>query len=502
MDFNIKIGQPENQRTDCLIIPIFEPGKLPETAAKVDKVSHGSITRVVKMGDIAGKIGQTLLLHNLPGINSPRVLLIGCGPEADFNEKIFREVTQKAINTVINTGAREAACYLTEINVPERDIAWKIQQTIIIFGACEYKFDTYKSKPDKNSSCKKLTLIINSRRDNDKAERAINAGLAINAGIKTIKDLANTPPNICNPAFLAKAALKLAKAHKSVSVAVLERKDMETLKMGALLSVAQGSNNPPKLITLEYRGANKSQAPVALVGKGITFDTGGNSIKTGPGMIGMKFDMCGAATVLGAIQFAAEFELPINLVGVIAAAENMPGASASRPDDIVTSMAGITIEILNTDAEGRLILCDALAYCERFKPDVVIDIATLTGSCVVALGNHHSGLFSNYQPLANDLLAAGLYSGDKCWQMPITDEYQRQLDSNLADIANIGGPEAGSITAACFLSRFTEKYHWAHLDVAGTACRFTGKERGATGQPLPLIAEYLISRYNPSQIRK
>jgi leucyl aminopeptidase len=495
MDFNIKTAQSDKQRTDCLILPVFEAGKLPESTLKVDKLSQGQISAVIKLGDIEGKLGQALLLHKPAGLNCERILLIGCGKESEFGDKSFREVIQKIPATLNSTGTRDAICYLTELTVHGHDTAWKVQQTVVLILSAMYKFNEYKSAAESKPTARQLTkisLVIHNRRDQEKAEAACKTGLAISEGMKLIKDLANTPANVCTPEYLAKAALKLAKSYKTVSAAVLERKDMQALKMGALLSVGQGSINPPKLITLEYRGAAKSQAPIVLVGKGITFDTGGNSLKQPTGMIGMKFDMCGAATVLGAIKFAAELKLPLNLIGVLAAAENMPGSSASRPDDIVTTMSGITVEILNTDAEGRLVLCDALTYCERYKPAVVIDIATLTGACVVALGNHHSGLFTNHQPLADDLLAAGLTSGDKCWQMPLTDEYQRALDSNFADLANVGGPEGGSIVAASFLSRFTKKFHWAHLDVAGTACRFTGKDKGATGQPLPLLAEYLL----------
>jgi leucyl aminopeptidase len=497
MDFNIKTGQPEKQRADCLILPVFESGKLQESTAKLDNNSDGYIKNLIKMGDIDGKVGQTLLLHNLPNVACDRVLLVGCGKESEFSDKVFREIIQRSIFALSSTGVREAICYLTELVVPERDTAWKVQQAVVITMNCKYKFEQFKSATDKNKTprreLKKLSFMIANRRDQVKAEQAIKIGLAIANGMQLIKDLANTPANICTPEYIAKAALKLAKSYKAISCAVLEKKDIQALKMGAFLSVTQGSPNPPKLISLEYRGGAKTLEPIVLVGKGITFDTGGNSIKPALNMIGMKYDMCGAATVLGALQFAADLELPINIVGVLAVAENMPGGTASRPDDIVTTMSGITVEILNTDAEGRLVLCDALTYCERFKPAVVIDMATLTGACVVALGNYHSGLFSNDQALANELLAAGLLSGDKCWQMPLTDEYQRGLDSNFADIANVGnGSDGGSIVAACFLSRFTKKYRWAHLDVAGTACRFTGKDKGATGQPLPLIAEYLL----------
>lgn len=495
MDFSIKTGQPEKQRTNCLVLAIYESGKLPETTAAIDRLTDGIISKNIKLGDIHGKVAETLMLHNVPNIAAERVLLVGCGKAAEFTPQQYRDVIQRMATELSYYNIRDAICCVPELTVPEHDITWKIQQAVVVLTTALYKFDEYKSKAEKpktKNELNKVAWVVNNRRDIAKAELGIQIGEAIQTGMKLTRDLANTPPNICTPSFLAKAAQKLAKEHKSVSVAVLERKDMETLKMGALLSVAQGSAQPPKLITLEYRGAAKSQQPIVLVGKGITFDTGGNSLKAPANMIGMKYDMSGGATVLGAIAFAAQLGLALNLVGVIAAAENMPGGQASRPDDIVTTMSGITVEILNTDAEGRLVLCDALTYCERYNPKVVIDMATLTGACVVALGNHHSALFTNHQPLADDLLASGIVSGDKCWQMPLTDEYQKQLDSNFADLANVGGPDAGCITAACFLSRFTKKYHWAHLDIAGTACKFTGKDRGATGQPIPLLAEYLI----------
>lgn len=496
MDFNIKIGQPEKQRSDCLVLPVFEPGKLPELSLRLEKNTTNFLNSILNMGDIEGKVGQTLLLLNPPGLNTDRVLLIGCGKESELNDTTFRDISTRMINALNSTGAKEAACYLNDLNVENRNTSWKIQQAVVAIMSSLYKFEQYKStsgpKAKNKRELKKLTFILGNKRELDKAELALKTGVTLSNAMNMVKDLANTPPNVCHPEYLAKFAVKLAKQSKHVSSAILDHKDLQSLKMGAILAVGQGSAQPPKLITLEYRGANKNQEPIVLVGKGITFDSGGNSLKPAANMIGMKFDMCGAATVLGAIKFASDMALPLNIVGVIAAAENMPGGTASRPDDIITTMAGITVEILNTDAEGRLVLSDALTYCERFKPKVVIDMATLTGACVVALGNFHSGLYTNYQPLADELLEAGRVTGDKCWQMPLTDDYQKLIDSNVADIANVGGPDAGSVTAACFLSRFTKKYHWAHLDIAGTACKFTGKDRGATGQPLPLIAEYLV----------
>ena len=305
------------------------------------------------------------------------------------------------------------------------------------------------------------------------------------------RTLGNLPGNICTPSYLADQARKLGKAHKKLKVSVLGEAAMEKLGMGSLLSVSRGSREPARLISLEYSGGRKGDRPVALVGKGVTFDSGGISIKPSPAMDEMKFDMCGAASVLGTLQACAEMDLPINVVGVIPTTENLPDGNASKPGDIVTSMSGQTIEVLNTDAEGRLILCDALTWCGKFKPDVVVDIATLTGACVIALGAHAAGLLSNDDELAEALAAAGNYAADRAWRLPLWDDYQPQLDSNFADMANIGGREAGTITAACFLSRFTEDYRWAHLDIAGVAWK-QGKEKGATGRPVSLLTQFLL----------
>src|SRR5690606_25789192 len=323
--------------------------------------------------------------------------------------------------------------------------------------------------------------------------RGLTLGSAIAKGVNLARNLGDLPGNICTPTYLANEAKRLARNQPRLSAKILEEKQTKELGMGALLSVSAGSDEPAKLIVLEYRGGGKNDAPVALVGKGITFDTGGISLKPGAGMDEMKYDMCGAASVLGTFQTLLELQLPLNVVGIIPASENMPNGRATKPGDIVTSMSGQTIEILNTDAEGRLVLCDALTYSERFKPKVVIDIATLTGACVIALGAHASGLYSNRDELAQALLAAGQQSNDRAWHMPLWDDYQKQLDSNFADMANIGGREGGSITAACFLSRFTKKFAWAHLDVAGTAWK-SGSAKGATGRPVPLLVQYLLNQ--------
>ncbi|MDD5613364.1 MAG: leucyl aminopeptidase, partial [Gallionella sp.] len=378
-----------------------------------------------------------------------------------------------------------------DLAVKERDTNWKISQIVMAGSDSIYRSDQLKSKPADKPLLKKLTLGC-AKKPDSAAKTALLQAVATAHGVKLAKELGNLPGNICTPSYLAEQALALAEKYP-LKATVLEEKDMEKLGMHSLLSVSRGSRQPAKLITLEYRGTNKKQKPVVLVGKGLTFDSGGISLKPGASMDEMKYDMCGAASVLGTLQAVAEMGLEMNVIGIIPSSENMPDGAACKPGDIVTSMAGLTIEILNTDAEGRLILCDALTYAARFEPDTVVDIATLTGACVIALGGVASGLFSNQQPLASELLEAGDYAGDRVWQLPLWDEYQPQLDSNFADLQNIGGREAGSITAACFLSRFTKDYRWAHLDIAGTAWK-SGKDKGATGRPVPLLTQYLIRR--------
>ncbi len=395
--------------------------------------------------------------------------------------------------TLADTGATEAVVYLTELEVKGRDIAWKLRHAVESVEMALYKFDRLKShKPEKKRPLRKLILTVGKRSELAAGEIAVQQGLAISAGMHLARDLGNLPGNICTPSYLADQARELEHQY-GVKTTVLEREDMEKLGMGALLSVSRGSRQPPKLITIEYKGGKDDEPPVALVGKGLTFDAGGISIKPAAAMDEMKYDMCGGATVLGVIKACAELKLPINVVGVIPSSENLPDGDANKPGDIVTSMSGQTIEILNTDAEGRLILCDALTYTERFHPAAVVDIATLTGACVIALGAHASGLLANNDQLARDLLNAGKYAHDRAWQLPLWEDYQKQLDSNFADMANIGGREGGTITAACFLARYTKKFKWAHLDIAGTAW-LGGKAKGGTGRPVPLLTTWLIQR--------
>ncbi len=497
MEFNVKSGHPEKQRTACVVIGVYEPRRLSEVGKRLDDISEGYLSSILRRGDLEGKIGQTLLLHNVPGTLADRVLLVGCGRERELADTQYRKVIKHAIRTLHETGSMEAVCYLTELNVRGRDSAWKIRQAIETAHSSLYVFDQLKTqKENTRRPLRKIVFTVTSRRELGVAEKASHQAQKIAEAVKFAKDLGNLPGNICTPSYLADEAKKLCALHKQLSCKVLLETSLKKQGFNALLAIAKGSKQAPRLIVLEYKAGKKNALPIVLVGKGVTFDAGGISLKPSKDMDQMKYDMMGAAAVLGTISAAAELQLPLNIVGIIPTVENLPGGSACKPGDIVTSLSGQTIEILNTDAEGRVILSDALTYAERFKPDVVIDIATLTGACVIALGQHAHALLSNHRPLTHDLLNAGRTSGDRAWEMPLWDEYQEQIDSNFADVANIGGREAGTITAACFLSRFTKKYHWAHLDIAGTAWLSGKKNKGATGRPIPLLTQYLIDRCN------
>ncbi len=491
MEFSIKSSSPERARTGCVVIGVFEPRQLSAAGSALDRAARGHLSAILKRGDMDGKAGTTLMVHHVPHIAAARVLLVGLGREREFDAGKFRQAVAKAIAALNQTGVVDAVLCLSA-NVTERGKAWHAAQAAIAATDAAYRFDRMKSKREPARGVRRVTLLVGDRDELRAGEIALRQGVAIAHGMSLAKDLGNLPGNVCTPAYLADAARTLARQHK-LGVQVLERKDMEKLGMGSLLSVARGSVEPPKLIVLKYNGGPRGQKPYALVGKGVTFDTGGISLKPGADMDFMKFDMCGAASVLGTLKAVAELKLPINVVGIVPATENMPGGAATKPGDIVTSMSGQTVEILNTDAEGRLILCDALTYAERFEPQAVVDIATLTGACVIALGHVASGLFANDDALAGELLAAGQTTHDRAWRLPLWEDYQEQLKSNFADFANIGGRPAGSVTAACFLARFTRKFKWAHLDIAGVAWK-SGAAKGATGRPVPLLTQYLIDR--------
>ncbi len=495
LEFSVKSGAPEKQRTSCLIVGIYEARKLSEAAEAIDKASDGHLSALTRRGDMEGELGDTLLIHAVPGIQAERVLLVGLGKERELDLNALNKATAAAVKALHYRGTTECVSHLTELDIKGIELEQILRQSVLAIDAALYRFDQLKSIPDPGPRrpLRKVTFITPSRRALLEAEASLREAMAISSGIHLTKNLGNMPPNICTPTTLAEEARSLAVTHPNLMVEVLDQTRMEALGMHALLAVAKGSREAPKLIVMEHMGGPADEPPIVLVGKGVTFDSGGISLKPGADMDQMKYDMAGAAAVIGIMSVVAELRLPINVVGIVPSVENMPGGDALKPGDIIKSMSGQTIEVLNTDAEGRLILCDALTYAKRYKPETVIDMATLTGACVIALGRVPSGLLSNHKALAQELLKAGETSHDRVWELPLWDEYQPQLKSNFADMANIGGREGGALTAAAFLSRFTKDYRWAHLDIAGTAWN-VGENKGATGRPVGLISEFLIKR--------
>jgi len=493
MEFVVKNTKAPAIKAATLVLPVGEDLVLGTTAQSVDAASAGAIATVLKRGDLQGKPGQTLLLQQLPGIKAERVLLVGTGKADELDNRQWRKVVTAVTGALKNLGGSDAALAPQDVQIKGRDAYARTRILMEVLAGGQYVFDRFKSKKADARPLSRITLLSD-KTEQAQVEQAANHAQAITTGMNFARDLGNLPPNVCHPSYIAEQARQLGKDFKGLKVEVLDEKKLRELGAGSFLAVSQGSDQPGCIVVMQYNGGKKGEQPYALVGKGITFDTGGISLKPGLGMDEMKYDMCGAASVLGTFRAALELQLPINLVGVLACAENMPSGGATRPGDIVTTLSGQTVEILNTDAEGRLVLCDALTYVERFKPRAVIDVATLTGACIVALGSQTSGLMSNDEELARQLLGAGQNADDRAWQLPLFDEYQEQLDSPFADIANIGGPKAGTITAACFLSRFTKAYAWAHLDIAGTAWISGGKEKGATGRPVPLLTQYLLDR--------
>ncbi|MCU0897604.1 MAG: leucyl aminopeptidase [Burkholderiales bacterium] len=492
MDFSTKVSAPEKAKTGAVVVGVFEARRLSHAAEAIDRASRGALRALARRGDFEGKTGTTRVLFGVQGVAAERVILVGLGKESEVSAKSYRDAVRAATLAVADTGAADALLCVAELHVQDRDIAWKARHAVMAAADALYRFDEMKSKKPEARSLKRIALGLTAAGHAAEASRGVAEGRAITSGAALARDLGNLPGNVCTPAYLADRARTLAKEWK-LGIEVLEQKDMEKLGMGSLLSVARGSRQPPKLIVLRHEGGAKREQPIVLVGKGITFDTGGISLKPAPEMDEMKFDMSGAGSVLGTLRAVAEMKLKANVIGIVPAAENMPGGAASKPGDIVTSLSGQTIEILNTDAEGRLILCDALTYAERFRPQAVVDIATLTGACVIALGHVATGLFTAKDELAQELLDAGEEAWDRAWRMPLWDDYQEQLKSPFADMANVGGRPAGSVTAACFLARFTKAYDWAHLDIAGTAWR-SGKDKGSTGRPVPLLTQFLMNR--------
>jgi len=493
MEFVVKGGSLEKQCTGCIVVGVYAGGKLSPSAMELDTASGDAINEALSRGDLEGELGTTLLLTRIPNAAPERVLLVGVGPEREFVESSYHMALCAATRTLRTTGAAEATLCLNELPVNGRDGAWKIEQAVLAVMDGMYRFDKLKSEPPKQKrALEKVVFHITDRSETSAAEAAIDRAAAIAEGITLAKDLGNLPANICTPTYLAEQAQNLG-SHHGFEVTILDQKEIEKLGMNAFLAVAGGSRQPPKLIVMEYHGAAHDAPPVVLVGKGITFDTGGLDIKSHSDMEQMKFDMCGAASVFGALRAAALMKLPLNVVGIIPAAENMPDGNAIKPGDVVTTMSGQTVEILDTDSEGRLVLADALTYAEKYKPAVLVDVATLTGAIVSALGEIASGVFSNSEALVREVLSAADSAWDRAWHMPLWHEYQDTFKSSIADFANAGPHGDCAITAACFLSRFTKGYPWVHLDIAGTASK-SGEDNGATGRPVALLAHFLAAR--------
>ena len=478
---------------DCVIVGIYARGKLGQGAGEIDKASKGHLTQLFKSGDVSSDTGRCTVLNGVPGVRAARVAVVGLGKTNTLDASGFRKCTAAAIKALKGTKTKSILNALTQEPVRDCDAYYLARHSVETMSDVLYRFTEMKSgRKPKPMPLSSYGHSLIKRGDAARSARGAEHGNGIAHGVRLAKDLGNLPSNVCTPSYLARTAKKLAAGNGKLTVKVLNEAEMKRLGMGSLLSVTAGATEPARLIVMQYRNAGSDQ-PYVLVGKGVTFDTGGISLKPGAGMDEMKFDMCGAASVIGTMATVAMLKLPINLVVVVPAVENMPSGTATKPGDIVKSMSGQTIEVLNTDAEGRLILCDALTYAKRFKPAAVIDVATLTGACVVALGHHRTAIYANDSELGDAIFAAGNVSTDTGWPMPLGDQYTAQLKSNFADMANIGGPAGGSVTAACFLGKFTDGLKWSHLDIAGTAWK-SGAEKGATGRPVPMLSEYLLSR--------
>lgn len=495
MKFALTYNNIDQIACDCLVLGLFQKQKLTGSLHSIDKATGGYLNKLIHHGDITGKSEEAVFLplHHQTGVKSARLLIIGLGDENNFNDRNYIKALNCVWAKLKNSPAKNIVFALTEAPVGKKTMAWKIQQAVLSVQTAFYKY-LQPGKKDKNAPILNSVSFLIDKNQLKSCQTALNNATAIAQGMNLARQLGDTPANMMTPTHLAKQAQQLQNQYSKVKTEILSEAQMKKLGMGSLLSVAQGSEQPAKLIVIHYKGKDSSQKPVVLVGKGVTFDSGGISLKPGPNMDEMKYDMLGAATVLGCINAAAEAKLPVHLIGVIPTTENLPSGHATKPGDVFTSMSGKTIEVLNTDAEGRLILCDALTYCERFKPDVVIDIATLTGAMIIALGKYKSGLFCDDEKLTKSLLSAGLEINDECWHMPMGEEYTEELKSNFADLANIGSRYGGSIVAACFLAQFTQKFKWAHLDIAGVAWN-SGLSKAASGRPIPLLMQYLIDRF-------
>ncbi len=493
MKYSTTSSAASRRAGSCIIVGIYDRGKLGEAATDIDKASKGLIRRQIKQGDLSGRLGRSRMLSSIDGVKAQRVLVVGLGKLGSFGVRQFRQATEAAMSALKASKIADVTNYLTLESIKGVSPYYLARYSVQTAGESLYRFTDMKSSRHSSPiSLKRFGLALRKRGDASKVLRGAEHADAIINGMALAKDLGNLPPNVCTPSYLGRTAQRLARQYKNLQTRVIGEAEMKRLGMHSLLSVTAGTVLPAKLIVMKYKGTTK-QAPVVLVGKGVTFDAGGISLKPGPGMDEMKFDMCGAASVIATMAVVARLKLPINLIIVVPTCENLPSGTATRPGDIVKSMSGQTIEILNTDAEGRLILCDALTYAKRFKPAALIDVATLTGACVIALGHHRTAVMSNNDKLANSIVDAGNNADDRGWRMPMAEEYERQLKSNFADFANVGGREGGAITAACFLAKFTKGMDWAHLDIAGTAWR-SGANKGSTGRPVPMLSELLLKR--------
>ncbi|WP_141440043.1 leucyl aminopeptidase [Vreelandella titanicae] len=501
MEFSVQTANPAKAETPCLLVPVYKGGDFLPTVAKLDDASERLIGQLLERGDFDAALGNVQLIPFAPGLGAERILLVGLGEREKCQEAAFIKALDAAMTALVKLPIDEASVVFGDVPLTDRDAAWKARKVMEAAERAIYRFDQFKSSPAPAPSLAKLTLIITDADAVPQVKQGALVGNAIGQGINYTRTLGNLPGNVCTPSYLAEQAEQLGRdSQGALEVDILDEEALEALGAGSLLSVGRGSKEPTRLIVMKYQGAEESEeAPHVLIGKGITFDTGGISLKPGEGMDEMKFDMCGAASVFGTVKAVLAIKPKLNLVFIIAAAENMPDGHATKPGDIIKTLKGLTVEVLNTDAEGRLVLCDALTYAERFTPASVVDIATLTGAVIIGLGHHATGLLSNDDDLALDLLDAGEAAWDRAWHLPLWDEYQEQLESNFADLANIGGRPAGTITAACFLSRFADHFPWAHLDIAGTAWH-SGKQKGATGRPVGLLTQYLLDREADAQV--
>jgi leucyl aminopeptidase len=492
MDFILATTSVSTTQADSLILPLAQDQSLNDEMRALDLLLDGAISRAIDSGDLSGAFKRHHLFLNAKQQGPRRILVIGTGEPDQLTAHSYRQLLKTAWSLIHQNPASSIHNHLTAAQSASLDAATRMRLAIETLTEASYAFQQFKHHPIQQAGAPITMQLSHTTAD---AQQHLDLGVATARAMDLCRNLGNLPGNICTPSYLAEQAQQLATASTKVNTQVLDEADMAQLGMHCLLSVGQGSAEPSRLIVVDYQGGDKTEQPHVLIGKGVTFDSGGISLKPGANMDEMKYDMCGAASVLSTLQAVIELELPINVVAVVASAENMPSSTASKPGDIVTTMSGQTVEILNTDAEGRLVLCDALTYVARFKPATVVDVATLTGACVIALGHHTTALLSNNDAFASQLLAAGQQANDPVWQLPLGEVYQAQLDSNFADMANIGGRPAGTITAACFLSRFAQQYTWAHLDIAGTAWT-SGKHKGASGRCVPLLVQHLVNQTN------